>query len=189
MGLFGAAGAALGGSRNRNSGNGSGISSFANRGGGISGVIGNMLQARMQNPNVQNTTQMTGAQNPGVNSSSIANSGSLLGNIAQQTGIGSNNISAPASNGNGIIGNMAQAYSQNRSNGAGNQTGEAILTGTPASEINAQIPVGQGPIGAVDPAASVDPSQVQSTFSPASQDAAAMMFGTQIDGSFGRQMY
>ena len=62
MGLFGAAGATFGGSRNRNSGNGGGISSFANRGGGISGVIGNMFariqNPNVQNPNVQNTTQM-----------------------------------------------------------------------------------------------------------------------------------
>ena len=198
MGLFGAAGAALGGSSNRNSRNGGGISSFANSGGGISGVIGNMFRANMQNSNVQNATQMTGTQNPGVNLSSLANSG---GGIS------------------GAVGNMVQANLQNRSNGAGNQIGEAILMGTPeqgtgqvsafnangmqsynpqyqnitqqppVSKINAQIPVGQGPIAAVDQAASVDPSQVQSTFSPASQDAASMMFGTQIDGSFGRQMY
>ena len=95
MGLFGAAGATFGGSRNRNSGNGGGISSFANRGGGISGVIGNMFarikNPNVQNPNVQNTTQMTGAQmfarikNPNVQNPNVQNTTQM-----QQTPINPN---------------------------------------------------------------------------------------------------
>jgi hypothetical protein len=89
MGLFGAAGATFGGSRNRNSGNGGGISSFANRGGGISGVIGNMFariqNPNVQNPNVQNTPRMTGAQmlariqNPNVQNPNVQNTPRMTG--------------------------------------------------------------------------------------------------------------